>query len=87
MPERTRYQDNIIRNYYENRDALAVQRAQELVTELYLSTGKKRQQHWKNLKIHLRQLGMDEAAIEKLEQRDDPQEIATLVQRLTSKAQ
>ncbi|HMP78557.1 MAG TPA: hypothetical protein PKD54_03840 [Pirellulaceae bacterium] len=85
MADRTRYQENIIRNYYENRDAVAIQRAQELVTELYLTTGKKRQQHWKNLKIHLKKLGVSDDVAEQLEQRDNPQEIARLVEQLATK--
>ena len=57
MNDRSKYQQNIIRNYYENRDAIALQRAQELVTELYLSEGKGREKHWKNLRGHLEKLG------------------------------
>ena len=41
-PERSRYQEKIIKNYYRNRDAIGLQKAQEAVTELYLSEGKKR---------------------------------------------
>ena len=45
IPVRTysKHQQKIIKNYYDNRDAISLQRAQELVTELYLSEGKKRQ--------------------------------------------
>ena len=43
MAERSKYQQNIIRNYYDNRENISLQRAQEIVTELYLSEGKKRQ--------------------------------------------
>ena len=42
MAERSRYQQKIISNYYKNRDAISLQRVQEMVTELYLATGKKR---------------------------------------------
>ena len=34
MNDRSSYQNRMIRNYYQNRDAIALQRAQELVTEL-----------------------------------------------------
>ena len=41
MPqERSRYQEKIIKNYYQNRDAIGLQKAQEAVTELYLSEEK-----------------------------------------------
>jgi hypothetical protein len=69
MAERSRYQQNIIRNYYENRDTIALQRAQELVTELYLSEGKTRQRHWKNLAGHLEKLGVEPATITRLIER------------------
>ena len=57
MAEHSKYQQKIIRNYYENRENIALQRAQEIVTELYLSEGKKRQKYWKNLETHLLKLG------------------------------
>ena len=50
MTNYSKYQQNIIKNYYENRDAIALQRVQELVTELYLSEGKKRQRHWEQIR-------------------------------------
>ncbi len=43
----SKYQQNIISNYYQNLDEVALQRLQELVTELYLAqTDKKRIQLW-----------------------------------------
>ena len=43
MAERSSHQKKVIRNYYEQRDAIALQRVQELVTDLYLATGKGRE--------------------------------------------
>lgn len=82
MTERTRYQQNIIRNYYQNRDAIALQRAQELVTELYLSEGKKRQKYWDTLTGHLQQLGVKDDVIAHLRKQDDPQLVAQIIQKL-----
>lgn len=82
MPEYSRYQQNIIRKYYENRDGIALQRAQELVTELFLSEGRKRQKHWESLRLHLGKLGVKEETIDQLVKRDDPQAVAQLVQKL-----
>ena len=56
-PERSRYQEKIIKNYYQNRDAIGLQKAQEAVTELYLSEGKKRDTVWKRLSSHLEKVG------------------------------
>jgi hypothetical protein len=84
MAEHTRYQQNIIRKYYENRDGIALQRAQELVTELYLSQGKKRQKHWESLRLHLGKLGVKPETVDELVRKDDPRGVATLVERLAS---
>ncbi len=82
MTERSKFQKNIIRNYYDNRENIALQRAQELVSELYLSEGKKRERYWKNLETHLLKLGTKQATIDHLIQQDDPQKAAQIVERL-----
>ena len=43
----SKHQQKIIKNYYNNRDAIALQRVQELVTELYLAEGKKQEKNRK----------------------------------------
>ena len=63
MAEYSKYQQKIIKNYYENRDSIALQRAQELVTELYLAEGKKRERHWKTLAGCLEKLGVRDNTI------------------------
>jgi hypothetical protein len=49
VAERSKHQQKIIKNYYENREAISLQRLSELVTELYLAEGKGRQKQWKNI--------------------------------------
>ena len=56
MAERSNYQNKVIKNYYDNRENIALQRCQEIVTELYLATGKKRQRQWDLLATHLEKL-------------------------------
>ena len=82
MAERTSYQNKVIKNYYQNRDAIALQRAQELVTELYLTTGKKRQKHWEALQRQLPLLGISAATIENLVKKDDPKLVAEVLTKL-----
>ena len=82
MAERSKYQQNIIKNYYENRESISLQRAQELVTELYLSEGKKRQKYWKTLEGHLLKLEVKQQTIENLIKQDDPQLAAQLITKL-----
>ena len=78
---RSKYQERIIKNYYRNRDHIALQRSQELVTELYLTAGKKREQVWKHLVGHLEKLGLPASQIEHLQQQDDPALIAEVIQK------
>jgi hypothetical protein len=80
--ERTPYQERVIRNYYDNRKLIALQRAQELVTELYLSQGKQRKQHWKHLASHLEVLGVKPSIIQHLVQQDKPELVAKLLKSL-----
>ena len=82
MAERTKFQQNVIRNYYDNRENISLQRAQEIVTELYLSEGKKRQKHWESLANHLTKLEVKPEIIDRLIKQDDPQAVAELVTKL-----
>ena len=81
MPEHSRHQERIIKNYYQNRDAIGLQKASEAVTELYLSEGKKRTQVWKRLKSHLEKIGLPASQIQHLEEKDDPALVAEILQK------
>ena len=55
--EYSAYQQNIIRNYYENLDTIQLTKLQELVTELYLAeTDKKRRTLWTRVEQALNKL-------------------------------
>jgi hypothetical protein len=85
MAKHSRYQQNIIKNYYKNRQAISLQRLQESVTELYLAEGKQRQQQWKRIAGHLQKLGLEPARIQHLIQKDDPTLIAKVIEQLMAK--
>jgi hypothetical protein len=85
MAERTKHQERIIRNYYENREAIALQRVQELVTELYLAEGKKRAKYWEQLAVHLPKLGVAQETIDHLIAQGKPELVATLLKKLMDK--
>ncbi|MEL6897200.1 MAG: hypothetical protein AAFP90_13935 [Planctomycetota bacterium] len=76
MPDFSRHQQKIIKNYYENRDSIALQKAQELVTELYLAEGKKLEQCWKRMRGHLEKLTIPAKKVDKLIEDRDPAAIA-----------
>ena len=82
MPDRSKYQQKVINNYYQNREGIALQRVQELVTELYLSEGKKRDRNWEHLAGHLEKLGVPKSQIDHLVAQDNPELVAKLVQKM-----
>ena len=85
MADLTPNQQKIVKRYYDNNDALATQRLAELVSDLYLSTGKKRQRVWVNLESAMLKLGVPQARIDHLKTKDDPKLVAVLVQELEGK--
>ena len=85
MAERTKFQQNIIKNYYKQRDNISLQRLQELVTELYLTEGKKREQHWKTIIGHLEKLGVKQDTIDHLVKQNKPELILGIVETFLKK--
>ena len=75
----SKYQQKVIKSYYDNRDAIGFQRAQELVTELYLSEGKKREKVWEALAKNLEKAGVPKSQIDHLRAQDNPELVAKLL--------
>ncbi|MEZ6135575.1 MAG: hypothetical protein R3C53_11765 [Pirellulaceae bacterium] len=75
----SKYQQNVIKRYYDNRDAIGLQRAQELITELYLTEGKKRQKVWDSLAKNLEKAGVPASQIAHLREQDNPELVANLI--------
>lgn len=78
----TPHQQRIIKRYYENRDQIHRQRLAELVTELYLAEGKKRQRIWNTAATAMQKLGLTASRIEHILQQDDPALLAEIVKEL-----
>jgi hypothetical protein len=83
--EYSKYQQNIIKRYYDNRESVSLQRLQELVTELYLAEGKARERQWKYIVGVLEKLDIKQDRIDHLRQQDDPALLAKLVEELIAK--
>jgi hypothetical protein len=81
----SKHQQKIIKNYYENRDAISLQRLSELVTELYLSEGKARERQWKYIVGVLGKIGLPADRIEHFHKQDDPKLLAKLVEELMAR--
>ena len=77
----SRYQQSVIRNYYNNKDNVSLQRAQELLTDLYLAEGKKREKVWESLFMHLERLGVPADQLQHLKESNNPELIAQLIQK------
>jgi hypothetical protein len=82
MPDFTPYQQKVIKRYYDNQDALARQRLAELVSDLYLATGKKRQRVWASLEAVMQKLGIPPSRIDHLKRQDNPALVAELVKEI-----
>lgn len=82
MAERSKHQERIIRNYYQNRDAIALQKLGELVSELYLAEGKARPRVWQRVVAQLAALKVPPSQIDHLQKADNPALVAQLLKTL-----
>ena len=82
MAEHSKYQKKIIKNYYNNQEAISLQRLSELVTELYLAEGKARAKQWQYIVGALEKLKVPQSRIDHLVKQDNPSLVAKLVEEL-----
>ena len=85
MGKYSKHQQKIIKNYYDNREAISLQRLSELVTELYLAEGKARAKHWQSIVSALEALKVPQSRIDHLVKQDNPAHVARLVEELMAK--
>jgi hypothetical protein len=85
MAERTQYQQRAIKNYYDNKEAIMLQRLGEMVTDLYLAEGKKRKQLWERAANALEKLRVPKDQIEHIVATDNPAILANAYQQLLEK--
>jgi hypothetical protein len=86
MAKRSGYQQRMIRNYYQHRDAIMLQKLGEMVTELYLAGGKARERLWKRAGAALKNLGVPEQQVEHLVASDNPALLAERVKQMLGEA-
>lgn len=86
MVERTKYQQNIIKRYYENHDAILTQRLGEQITELYLAQGKARGKVWTKVVGTLEKLKIPKTRIDHLQKADNPSLVAKLLEEILAKS-
>jgi hypothetical protein len=79
--EYSEHQKSVISRYYENLDAIALQRISELVTELYLAkTDAKREQLWQRAHKAMVKLNVPPPILDHIMQKRDVQILAKNLQ-------
>jgi hypothetical protein len=81
----TPHQQKIIQRYYSNVDVIQRQKLAELVTDLYLASGAKRQTIWKRAATAMQKLGVPAARIERVVNSNEPALLAQVVQEIEAK--
>jgi len=79
------YQQKVIKRFYDNQNPIAHERLAELVGELYLSSGKKREKYWTIIVETMKKLEIPESRINHLREQDNPELVAQLVKELEAK--
>lgn len=76
------HQQKVIKRYYDNRDAIDDQRLAELVTNLYLSTGKKQEKMWETAESIMTRMELPPTRIAHVMETRDPAILARVVEEL-----
>ena len=76
------YQQKVIKRYYDNRDAIDDQRLAELVTNLYLATGKKQAKMWETAETLMTRMELPQTRIDHVIESKDPAVLARVVEEL-----
>lgn len=82
MAKRSPYQQRVIKDYYQNRNAIMLQRLGEMVTDLYLAEGKSRTRLWERVAGALEKLKVPSSRIKHVVQSDNPALVARLLEEL-----
>jgi hypothetical protein len=85
LDDYTPHQQKIIKRYYANQDQIQRQRLAELVSELYLAEGKKREKAWASAAAAMQKLGVPASRIEHLLQKKNPALVAEVVKEMEGK--
>ena len=85
MDNYTKHQQGIIKRYYENIDQITWQKLSDLVGDLYLAEGKKRDKLWASAAKHMEKLEVPKDRIANILEKKDPALLANLVKELMGK--
>ncbi|CAN5444763.1 hypothetical protein BH11PLA2_BH11PLA2_15280 [soil metagenome] len=82
LDDYTRHQQGIIKRFYENKDSIQLNRLSELVTDLYLAEGKKRDKLWVTATTLMQKLEVPAKRIEQITTEQNPELLAKLVKEM-----
>ena len=82
MQDYTKHQQGIIKRYYQNIDQITWQKLSDLVGDLYLAEGKKRDKLWQTAAKHMEKLEVPKDRIANILAKKDPELLARLVKEL-----
>ena len=77
--EYSKYQKKVISRFYDNREQMDEQRLAELVTNLFLATGKKRSNFWITAREAMERMEVPQSRIDHIVNSDDPALLAEVV--------
>ncbi|MBM3992928.1 MAG: hypothetical protein FJ303_02050 [Planctomycetes bacterium] len=80
--EYSAHQQKIIKRYYDNIDGIALQRLSDLVGELYLAEGKKKEKLWQNVQKVMEKLKVPKPRVDQIMAQKNPVMVAELVKEL-----
>lgn len=78
--EYSRYQQKVIKRFYDNREQNDEQRLSELVTDLYLATEKKKIKLWSQVEEIMQRLGVPPTRLAHVMKSQDPAVVAAVVE-------
>jgi hypothetical protein len=80
----TRHQQGIIKRYYEHFDKIQLQKLSELVTDLYLAEGTKKDKLWQSAATAMQKLKVPQSRIDHILGKKDLNLLAALVKEISA---
>lgn len=78
----SKYQEGIVRRYYEHADNRTATTLQEILSDLYLAEGKQKDKLWTRAEEWLVKAGLEPAAVERAVKNRDIQALGRIINEL-----
>ncbi len=82
MENFSKHQQGIIKRYYQNVDQITWQKLSELVGDLYLAEGKKKEKLWQSAAAYMEKMEVPNERIAHILEKKEPAMLARLVEEL-----